>query len=106
MELFPLLRMHFAMSGITPSNNNHSFNVKNSTIFLSLCITVSLIAISMKDAKTNDERTDILFQSVSIGLFCIVYVIVIWKTPILLDFINNLDDTIKESEFENLFQSQ
>lgn len=98
METFELLRKHFAMSGITLSNGKYPFNAKNSIIFVSLCITVSLSAISMKDAKTDDERTDILFQSVSIGICCIVYVIIIWKTTILFDFIDGLDDTINESE--------
>lgn len=98
MELFVLLRKHFAMIGITPSINNHPFNAKNLSIFVLLCVTVTLMAASIKEVTTYDERTDILFRSVSIGVCCMVYVIIIWKTSILLEFIERLDDTIKESE--------
>lgn len=103
MELNALLRKHFAMSGITSSLNNHPLNASNLTIFLLLCITVASMAASIREAKTYDESTAILFQSVSIGVCCIVYVIIVWKTSILFEFIDRLDDTIKESEKSNLF---
>lgn len=95
MELFILLRKHFAMSGIS---DREPLNAKNLTLFVLLCVTVTLMAASIEEAETYDECADILFQSISIGVCCIVYVIIIWKTSILFEFIERLDDTIKESE--------
>lgn len=101
MELFALLRNHFVASGISVSENSSKsqpFNVKNSTVFVLLCLTVSLMGASITEANSFDERTDICFKSVSIGLCCIVYVMIVWKTSILFEFIDNLDETINESE--------
>lgn len=101
MQYFELLRKHFAMCGIEisqRSSKTHPFSVKNSTIFILVCINVSTIAIMLKEAHTFDEYTDILFRSVSGGTCGIFYEIIVWKTPKLLEFINSLEDTVNTSE--------
>lgn len=105
MESFELLRTHLGMGGIMisqKSSKTHPFNVKNSTIFLLLCVTAILIAIASNQADSYDEYIDILFQSVSIGACAIPYVIIVWKTPILFEFINCLADTVNTSELKIL----
>lgn len=101
MESFELLRNHLGMGGIIiarKSPRNHPFNAKNSTIFLLLCLNSILIAIASNQATTYDEYIDILFQSVSIGACAIPYVIIVWKTPILFEFINSLAAIVGERE--------
>lgn len=101
MESFELLRNHLAMCGIAISQNTtktHPFNVKNSTVFIVLCVTVSLIVISLNEANTFDECTDIVFRSVSIGTCGIFYGIIVWKTSKLFELVNSLAETVKPSK--------
>lgn len=101
MKIFELLRKHFALCGIAisqTSSKTHPFNVKNFTIFTLLCVTVSLTALSLKDASTFDECRNVLFQSVSFGACAILYAIIVLKTGKLFAFISSLSDTIEGSE--------
>lgn len=102
MEFFELLRTHLAMCGVAitqKSAKNYPFiNLKNSTVFILVCVAVGLIALSLNEANTYKDYTDILFQSVSIGVCGIVYAIVVWKTSKLFEFICSLADTVHESE--------
>lgn len=102
MESFALLRMHLQMCGIEVSNNTskiHPFNVKNLKVFILVCATVSLIAISINEANTFDDYMDVLFRSVSMGACGIIYEIIVWKTTKLFEFINILAETVSNSEY-------
>lgn len=81
------------------STKKHSFNAKNLTVLILLCLNVSLIAAMLNEVNTFDETTDILFQCISNGTCGIVYVIIICNTSKLFKFINRLADTINASEF-------
>lgn len=101
MESFELLRKYFARCGIAnsqKSTKNHSFNIKNLTVLMLLCIDVSLIAIMLNEANTFDEITDIFFRCISGGTCGIIYVIIICNTSKLFKFIDSLEDTIHASE--------
>lgn len=101
MDSFGLLRKHFAMCGIDIAQNsskNHPFNGKNLTILIVLCVNISSIAITSKDANTFDKFTDILFRCVSYGTCGIFYVIIIWKTSKLLEFSCSLEAMVNASE--------
>lgn len=102
MEIFELIRKHLSMCGIEISHKspskNHSFNVKNSTVFILVCATASLIAVAFNDTDTFDEHIDILFRSISIGTSNIIYGIIIWKSSKLFEFINILAEIVKASE--------
>lgn len=101
MVTFTLIRSHFAMCGVAISQkapNKHPINVKNSTVFILLCVFITLIAISLNEAKTFDESIDISFRCVSNSACDIVYAIIVWKTSKLFEFINSLADIVKESE--------
>lgn len=102
MESFASLRKHLVMCGIKiaqKSPKNHPINARNSIVFILLCVSTTLIAISLNEAKTFDESTDILFRSVSTGTCTILYVIIAWKTSKLYEFINGVEDIVKTSEF-------
>lgn len=102
MDIFHLLRKHFTMGGIEISqklSKNHPFNVKNMTFFILFCISICLTVLSLTEADTFDECTDILFRSVSAGVCGIIYEIIVWKTSKLYGFVNNLADAVNESEF-------
>lgn len=104
MEIFELLRKHFALCGVSyPQKppNKHPLNVKNSSVLVILYIFVALIAISLNEAESFDELTDTVFRSVSISVCGIFYVIIVWKTSKLFEFIDNLDETVKTSEFRS-----
>lgn len=101
MEVFESLRKHFATCGIAVSQKSprrHPFNVKNSTVFILLCLYVSLIAVFVNDANTFDERTDILYKVVSISTCGILYEIIVLKMLKLFAFIDSLADTVDSSE--------
>lgn len=106
MAVFALLRKHLAMSGIKISQQSpktRPLNVKNSTICILICVTVTLMTISLNEANTFDESTDILFQSVSIGTCGIFYVIIVWKTSELFEIINGLADIVNTSEYNKMW---
>lgn len=99
MESFELIRTHLATSGIEISQKSlktHSFNARNSTIFIFVCLNSSLTAATLGKASTFDECVDILFQSVSLGTCGIIYVIIVWKASKLFQFIDNLANTVDE----------
>lgn len=101
MKNFAALRKHLVTCGIEmpqKSTSMHPLNVRNSIICFNLCVFVTLIALSLNDANTFDEYTDILFKSVSISGCSICYAIIVWRTPNLFKFMNNLQDIIQASE--------
>lgn len=101
MKSFEIFEKHLAACGIEISKEspNSTFNVKNSTIFILGCVITGLIAASLTEANTFDERIDILFQSISFAVCLIDYIIIVWKTSKLVKFINSLTDAINESEY-------
>lgn len=101
MESFNLFQKHLAICGIAISKeppNRHPFNAKNLTIFFMGCAVINLSAASLLEAKAFDERTDILFQSVSFGVCILDYAIMVWKTSKLSEFINSLANAVTKSE--------
>lgn len=102
MEIFELLRNHFAMCGIEISQKppiNQPFNAKNSTIFTLVCVTISLtIVFLLNEVNTFGESAELLFRIVSFCTCAILYVIIVWRTSKLLEFIDNLADTVNASE--------
>lgn len=99
MEFFALLQMHLATCGIKTSQKPHPFNVKNFTIIIAMCVSVIVTALSLNEANTFDECTDTMFRVSSIGTCGILYVIIVWKTSKLSEFIDSLSDTIELSKF-------
>lgn len=101
MNIFELLRKHFAMCGIAISQQSrkyYPFNVENTTVLIINCIFVSLTTILLTEVNTFVECTNILYKGTSIGVCGILYVCMVWKTSNLLEFINSLADTVEESE--------
>lgn len=109
MDCFELLQKHLAMCAIEVSQKptkNHPFNVRNLTVFSSVCVTVGLILGSWNEDNTFDEHTDLLFRSLSIGAGAIVYAIIVCNTSKLSAFINSLADTVRASEKTFYFRLQ
>lgn len=102
MESFELVQSHLEMSGIAISQKSpkdHPFNVKNSTIFILVCLYSILNASSLHEASSFVECTDILLTSVSMGTLAVVYEIIVFKTSKLFDFINDSADIVGEREY-------
>lgn len=102
MESFALIRMNLAMGGIELSEKlpkTHPINAKNSTIFILICLTVSSIVGLLNESNTFDERTNILFQSVTFTVCAMIFLIIVWKTSNLSQFINSSVDIVEASEF-------
>lgn len=102
MPCFELLRQHFAMCGIEAlqgSSKTHPFNAKNLTIFLLICANVTLIGILLREATAFDEIVDISFRGGSDATCGIVYVIIVWETSALFEFVDDLADTVETSEY-------
>lgn len=98
MEIFALLRKHLTMCCIASPPKKHSFNARNSAIITWVYLYVILSTAAIKEIDTFQERTDILFR---ISSFCTCgfnYLIIVWKTSELLEFINGLDDIIRASK--------
>lgn len=101
MEALVMLRKHFAAAGIENLQNspkNQSLNVKNSTVFLSICLFGGLTILSSNEAESFDESIYIWLRGVSIGLCSVVYEIMVWNSTILYGFIDRLADTVNESK--------
>lgn len=105
MESFALLQEHLAMCGIEiteKSSENQPFNAKNLTVCFVLCVDVGLNVMLLNEANTFDEYTNILLIAGSVSTCGIFYVIIIWKTVKLFEFINALADTVKSSGYKNI----
>lgn len=101
MDCLELLRKHLSMCGIKVSHKspkNHPVNKRNLTVFILACFCDTMAVISLKDANTFDEFTDILFRSISMGTFDILYVIIICKTSKLFEFFDSLVDIVEARE--------
>lgn len=104
MESFALIRMNLAMGGIELSEKSpktHPINAKNSTIFILICLTVWSIVALLDESNTFDERTNILFQSVTFTVCAMNFLIIVWKTSNLSQFINSSVDIVEASEYCN-----
>lgn len=101
MEIFVLFRQHLATSGIEISgkpSKYYPFNAINSIIFILICINASVTALTLIEASSFEECTDILFRSVSLCVCGAIYEIIVCNATKLLEFINSLGDFIEESE--------
>lgn len=101
MKCFELLQKHFATCGIDVSQKSretHSFNVKNLNIFILLWVNIGLNAGLLNKANTFDEITDILLRCVEDVTSGICYLLIVWKTVQLFEFINDLTDAVSASE--------
>lgn len=101
MEFFELLRKHFVMCGIEiskKSTKNHPFNEKNLKIFMLVCLHVILFAVMLIESDSFGDSTYMVFQTFSTGSCGICYIIIVWTTSNLFEFINNVADTVNESE--------
>lgn len=79
-------------------SKNHPFNVENVTVFSSVCLAVGLILGYWNEANSFNERTDLMFRSLSIGASAVVYAIIVCNTSKLSTFINSLAATVEASE--------
>lgn len=105
METFTLLRRHLAMCGISmsqQSSRNHPFNVKNMTICLTISVAVTFIVVLLNEPNTFDECTDILLRSAMIATAGVIYVIIVWKTSKLCEFLINLEAIVNASEWKSV----
>lgn len=101
MEYFTIFRRHLAMCGIEVSKKSskiHPFNVRNVSVFTLLCVSSTLIVLSLDETVSFDERTYFLFHSFSQGICGIIYEIIVWRSSKLFEFIDILADMVKESE--------
>lgn len=101
MENFDLIRNHLAMCGIPISKKtlqNHSFNVKNSTVIILVYIFVILSMSSLNEAHTFGESIDIFLHSLSQSFAGMIYVMIVRKTSEIIEFINGLEDIINQRE--------
>lgn len=101
MDSIELLRNQIEMGGIKSSpepSRIHPFNVKNLTFFMLMCVSVGSGIVAFNQANSFDECTDILFKTVSTGVWSVLYEMVVWKTSKLLEFVNNLANNVNESE--------
>lgn len=97
MHFFQLLKHHLATGGIAISLKNHLFNIKNSTVFLLLCINAILNVLPLTEANGFDERADILFRSAELLVSAILNAIIVYKMSDLFKFIDSLADAVNES---------
>lgn len=80
------------------SPKTHPFNVKNVSVFALLCVSSTLIVLSIDETVSFDERAYFLFHSFSQSICGIIYEIIVWKSSKLFEFIDKLGDLVKESE--------
>lgn len=100
MEFFTILRENLAESGIEISQKLptiHPFNVKNSSICILICFTISLITGSLNEAISFDDSIYILNQCNTFGICGIIFAIIVWNTSELFEFINSLSNIVNRS---------
>lgn len=101
MEIYELLRKHFAMCGVHISReaqNQNPVNMRNSVFFIVIILSAVSTAASINQTDEFYERTEMANQSFSYAVCGICYIIVVWKTSNLSEFLNNLTETIETSE--------
>lgn len=109
MEFFVLLRKHLAMCGIKisqQSSKNRLFNVKNLLCSVLNSLNVVLVLVTLNGASNSfDDSTNMIFQSFGTGTCAACYLIIVWKSSKLFDFINSLADMVECSEYWNFIFS-
>lgn len=100
MEMFALVRKHLAMSGISRENPSqmYPFNRINSIVLIIISLDVMFLVNFLNEAKTFQEYTNILYEIIVMCNFMIIFLKIVWKSSELLKFIDDLENTIEESE--------
>lgn len=102
MEIFTIFREHLAMCGIiveTLPRNSHPFHLFNGAVIGLANIYGISIGKLVDEAQTFEEYTDILNRTIIVDLFMISYIDIVWKTPILIRFIGNIEESIQKSKW-------
>lgn len=102
MQVFALIKKSFETVDIKPykTNQKSPLNVKNSlclsVIIINFCL--SLIYVSI-EANSFGEYVNSWFIVSSEVIEIINFINIIWKTPKLYEFFDNLEDTIAKSKY-------
>lgn len=102
MESFTLLRKHLAITGIISQTQHQKwpFNGKNSIVVILAGTNAILYAKILNKTSTFQEYTDLIYNIVSACNFTIIFLSIVGKTSDLFEFINKLDDTVKDSKLK------
>lgn len=100
MEIFKLFRMHLAMCGISTRKSwqKYPFNRKNSIVLITICLNAIFLVNFVNEANTFEEYTDILYEIIVMCSLAIIFFKTVWKSADLLAFIENIENTINNSE--------
>lgn len=88
------------MNGIyteTPPQK-YPFNRKNSIILIIISIDVIFSIKYLDEAETFEEYTNVLYGIILMFNFIVIFLKIVWKSSELLNFIDNLENTINNSE--------
>lgn len=84
------------------SSKTYEFNVRNVVVFLLVWVMVGFVLALLSETRAFNDVTDILFRSVSIGAANILYIIIVWKTSKLREFIDRSAHTVNASEYTEM----
>lgn len=99
MESLIFFRKHLAMNGIILQQSSKKFHLKNLTVII-LCFLYGISLAKLLDEVNNfDEYVDIVNRMITTYLFNLYYMHIVWKTPQLYGFIDNLENCIRKSKW-------
>lgn len=96
MEIFTLFRRHLALCGISPEK--YPFNGKNLIVLIIGGLNIIFLIKFVNEAKTFEEYTDILYEIIVMCSLAMIFFKIVWKSMDLLKFLENIENTINNSE--------
>lgn len=101
MESLTLLRKYFALFGINlqrSPQNLHRFNLRNLTVILFASLGGISINKLTSEATTFEEYTDLVYRTIYVYIFVVLYTYTVWKTEDLSRIVYTLEDSIDKSK--------
>lgn len=81
-------------------NQKLPFNVKNTIVIILAGSNAIAYVKQLNKTTTFQEYTNLIYNTVSACNFTIIFLNIVWKTPDLFKFIDNLDNTVKDSKLK------
>lgn len=104
MESLTLLRKHLTMIGVLnvfKKSRLQAFNAKNSMICTLAGCNAVLYAKLLYEPNTFEEYINLIYNCSSAAVFTLIFIVIIWKTFELYNFINKLEKTVQKRKCDH-----
>lgn len=101
MDIFEILRKYLVILGIrsNQSAHGHRLNARNSALLFVFAMNITADIMYVHRGSDNFEETvKVIFSVLTVFMAAVAFAALIWKTPLIFIFFDNLEKTIQNSK--------